>query len=235
MQYNIEAEENKNKTLIINVVRAAYRRPLQFSEVSQVLGTATGTPKADFTLPFTRVPSTATRIFTAAPGVSVAGGPNFTVLVQNTKEFYQGILSPVQPQTAAYYLHSWFPKTVLLTLLVSHVVYTGDNYDKFSALLLALIEAGLDAEQITDTTVIGPPLFDEHLRDVKTLQNLQSQDIKIVRHDRPKQDADLEKLPEEQREIFKDHDHTISSRRGRARIGSVSIARISSPGSQSSL
>jgi hypothetical protein len=221
VQYNLEADDNRNKTLLINVVRAAYRRPLQFSEVSQVLGTATGTLKADFTLPFTGVPSTATRIFSAAPGVSISGGPNFTVTVQNTKEFYQGILSPIQPQTAAYYLHAGFPKTVLLTLLVSRIEYGPKNgpkpvlnsvfnraeYDQFEDLLLALIKAGLDAEQITDPAVIGPPLFDEQLRDIKTLQNLQSQDIKIVRYDRPKAKADLEKRPDEQRQIFKDHDH----------------------------
>ena len=196
VHYNVEAEESKNKTLLLNVIRAAYRKPLQFTDVSSILGQTSGTIKADLALPFAANLVTAARIFSLTPGVSITGGPNFTVNVLNTKEFYQGILSPIPPQTVAYYLQSGIPRPVILMLLVSKIEYgpladltavysdvaSKDGFEHFRELLQVLIDAGLDIEQVGDVAVLGPPLRDVDLRDAKVLQSLDAQGVKVVRH-----------------------------------------------------
>src|SRR5918992_6225759 len=104
VDYNLQAEHSKNENLLLNVVRAAYRKPLQFTELMTVTGQASASVTGVFTLPFAANHAAATRIFSFSPGASVSGGPNFTVAVLNTKEFYQGILTPIPMQIVALFL-----------------------------------------------------------------------------------------------------------------------------------
>ena len=197
VDYNLQAENSKNENLLLNVVRAAYRKPLQFTELMTVTGQASASVTGVFTLPFAANRAAAPRVFSFSPGAAVSGGPNFTVAVLNTKEFYQGILTPIPMQIVALFFYEGFPKSVLLTLAALRFGYgPGDGpmtevyndvsstakYMDFKRFTESLIDAGLEAEKVTDTVVLGPPLLDADLRDVKHLQNLHSQGVEISRH-----------------------------------------------------
>jgi hypothetical protein len=95
VDYNLQAENSKNKNFLLNVVRSAYRKPLQFTDLTTLTGQATASVTGVFTLPFAANHAAATRVSSFSPGATVSGGPNFTVAVLNTKEFYQGILTPL--------------------------------------------------------------------------------------------------------------------------------------------
>jgi hypothetical protein len=197
VDYNLQAEHSKNENLLLNVVRAAYRKPLQFTELMTVTGQASASVTGVFTLPFAANHAAATRIFSFSPGAAVSGGPNFTVAVLNTKEFYQGILTPIPMQIVALFFYEGFPKSVLLTLAALRFEYgpkdgpmtevyndvsSTEKYMDFKIFIESLIDAGLDTEKITDTVVLGPPLIDADVRDIKNLQNLHSQGVEISRH-----------------------------------------------------
>jgi hypothetical protein len=57
-----------------------------------------------------------------------------------------------------------------------------ERYKDFKIFIESLIDAGLDAGKITDTVVLGPPLIDTDVRNIKNLQNLHSQGVEISRH-----------------------------------------------------
>jgi hypothetical protein len=50
--YNLAAERAQNQTLLLNVVRSALRRPMQFTTVQSVTGTASESGTVQLTLPF---------------------------------------------------------------------------------------------------------------------------------------------------------------------------------------
>lgn len=108
VDYNLQAENSKNRNLLLNVIRAAYRRPLQFTELMTVTGLATASVTGVFTLPFVANHAAASRVFSFSPGAAVSGGPNFTVAILNTKEFYQGILTPLPMQIVALFFMKAF-------------------------------------------------------------------------------------------------------------------------------
>ena len=56
------------------------------------------------------------------PGFSSVS-PTYTVSVLNTKEFYQGILTPIPMKSLSYYINIGFPKYPLLTLVVSQIEF----------------------------------------------------------------------------------------------------------------
>ena len=43
------------------------------------------------------------------------------------------------------------------------------KYMDFKIFVESLVDAGLDTEEITDTVVLGPPLIDADVRDLKNL------------------------------------------------------------------
>jgi hypothetical protein len=197
VDYNLQAENSKNENLLLNVVRAAYRKPLQFTELMTVTGQASASVTGVLTLPFAANHAAASRVFSFSPGATLSGGPNFTVAVLNTKEFYQGILTPIPMQLVALFFYEGFPKSVLLTLAALRFEYgpkcgsmtevyndvsSTEKYKDFKKFTESLIDAGLGTEKITDTIVLGPPLIDADVRDIKNLQKLHSQGVEISRH-----------------------------------------------------
>jgi hypothetical protein len=119
VDYNLQAEQIRDQTILLNIIRAAYRKPMQFSDFSTVTGLTTASVTAAFSLPFAAIPGSFARAFTAAPSATVTGGPNFTVSILNTKEFYSGIMQPLSLQFVTLYLHEGFPRQLLLTLLIA--------------------------------------------------------------------------------------------------------------------
>jgi len=141
VEYNLQAEKTQQQNLLLNIIRASLRRPMQFTGLQSITGTASvsGTVGGGYTNthqtptvqdlgalapPSTQIGNTAIgRILTATGTASgtMSGGPTFVVPVLDTQEFYQGILTPVSHQIIDYYVQQGFPPEVLFDLFVSKV------------------------------------------------------------------------------------------------------------------
>ena len=92
---------------------------MQFSVLTTVTGTATVTGGLLAVLPLGG-PASGYQI---NPSSDFSGGPTFTVANQVDKEFYQGILTPVDNKTIDYLFQAGYPKQLLLTLFVSKISF----------------------------------------------------------------------------------------------------------------
>jgi hypothetical protein len=123
VQYNLEAEKSQDQTLILNILRASMRRPLEFSGVQTVSGTASLGGTLGLSFPFHAL-NAGTGAASATTGTTYSGGPTFAVNVLDTQEFYQGILKPIPMQIIDYYFARGLPKTLIFNLLFSSITIT---------------------------------------------------------------------------------------------------------------
>jgi hypothetical protein len=193
VEYNLQAETIKNQNLLLNVVRAAYRKPLQFTDLSTITGQLTLSGTAGFNIPFAGPSNNLGRLSFFSPSVTASDSPSFTVAVLNTKEFYRGILTPLPMQTIAYYTKLGIPLSVLLTLAISDIAYGAPDqltrvhndpygYDRFQHLLQSLLDLGLSVEYVSETSVIGAPFDDQGLPKAADAAALDAKGVKIVHH-----------------------------------------------------
>jgi hypothetical protein len=198
LEYNAQAELIKDQNLLVNIVRAAYRRPLQFTDLSSITGNVSVSGTAAFALPFWGSRGGGQRLFEATPSITATNSPIYTVSVLNTKEFYNGILTPISIQSLSYYLHIGFPKLLLLTLLISEIEYgkpgavtqinnaphqrerSKQEANVFLDLLKRLIAMGLSVEDISETTRLGAPFGAKNYPDAKQVADLDAQNIRVV-------------------------------------------------------
>ena len=127
VDFNLQAELVQEQTMLLNVVRASMRRPMQFTGLQSITGTASVSGNGSLSFPFG--PPRHRPAKTLSPDVlglggSVSGGPSFIVPVLDTQEFYEGILNPISLQVFDYYLEQGFPAEVLFDLFISRVVVT---------------------------------------------------------------------------------------------------------------
>jgi hypothetical protein len=193
--YNQQAETIKEQEFLLNVMRAAYREPLQFSDFTQVTGQASVSGTAAFTLPISTFPSTLSKTFVASPSATLSGNQSFTIDNLNTQEFYEGILSPIPMSTIDYYMQADYPKAVVLTLVVQRIElrpeyglgapvafensYAGANYRRFEAVLQSAIDLGLTTETVDVMQPVGPPMTAAQLPDLKYLTALSTTGAKL--------------------------------------------------------
>ena len=133
--YNLQAEQAQEQALLLNVVRASLRRPMQFTGLQSITGTAsatgslTGGGTSSVQTPWAALfhPSTvasSSSVIASVLGSSVSGtasmsgGPTFSVPVLDTQEFYQGFLTPVSGQLLDLYLQYGYPRDVLFNVMV---------------------------------------------------------------------------------------------------------------------
>ena len=155
VEYNLQAEKTQQQNLLLNIVRASLRRPMQFTGLQSITGSASasGSVTGGYTnqhqtpwvslFPGTN-PTTANQTQSAIARVvtgtgsgtaSMSGGPTFVVPVLDTQEFYQGILAPVSHQIIDYYVQQGFPPELLFDLFVSNVeliATDGGSCDRFT-------------------------------------------------------------------------------------------------------
>jgi hypothetical protein len=127
VDFNTQAEQVQEQTMLLNVVRASLRRPMQFTGLQSITGSASLSGNGSLSLPFGppgHRPQKSLSPDVAGIGGSISGGPSFIVPVLDTQEFYEGILNPISLQVFDYYLEQGFPPEVLFDLFVSKVVVT---------------------------------------------------------------------------------------------------------------
>jgi hypothetical protein len=129
--YNLEAEKAQEQAMLLNIVRASLGRPMQFTTVSTITGTASASGSAQYqfptNVPFGPVVSSVGIAFppvvpNAAFGGAVSGGPTFTVPVLDTQEFYRGILTAIPGKIWDLYIQAGYPRDLLFNLFVEKVV-----------------------------------------------------------------------------------------------------------------
>jgi hypothetical protein len=134
--YNLEAEQAQEQSLLLNVVRATLRRPMQFSTVSSITGAASATGGVGYTAPVNVPfrPITNGSSIAAFPPLNtwsmsagMSGGPTFTVPVLDTQEFYEGIMKPIPGAMYDLYNQGEYPRDLLFNLFVQKVVMTLDK------------------------------------------------------------------------------------------------------------
>jgi hypothetical protein len=127
VDFNMQAEQVQEQTMLLNVVRASLRRPMQFTGLQSITGSASVSGTSTLTAPFGEAmhrPKGAVSPDVFGLSGTVSGGPSFIVPVLDTQEFYEGILNPISLQVFDYYLEQGFPPEVLFDLFVSKVVLT---------------------------------------------------------------------------------------------------------------
>ncbi len=179
VDFNLQAEQVQEQTMLLNIVRASMRRPMQFTGLQSITGSASmsvgSTLSAPFGAPEHRPRNAVSPDVFGASG-TVSGGPTFIVPVLDTQEFYEGILNPISLQIFDYYLQQGIPPEVLFDLFVSKIVITqrtdsgcsettfsnsvADDveFDQFQAIVDLLFAAGLSTEHVETTSRIGAPI-----------------------------------------------------------------------------
>ncbi|MDP9066531.1 MAG: hypothetical protein M3O06_11785, partial [Pseudomonadota bacterium] len=120
--FNIQVADAQNKTLILNIVRAANRFPMHFTELSTLSGSGTVTTGGALFLPFASL-NGAGSAFSAAPNASVSETPTFNVAVLETQEFYKGMLTPITLDQASMYLSEGVQPELIFKLVVGAILY----------------------------------------------------------------------------------------------------------------
>ncbi|HEX3971804.1 MAG TPA: hypothetical protein VHX19_10790 [Stellaceae bacterium] len=127
VDFNMQAEQVQEQTMLLNVVRASMRRPMQFTGLQSITGSASISGNGSLSFPFgppSHRPPKSLSPDVLGLGGTLSGGPSFIVPVLDTQEFYEGILNPISLQVFDYYLETGFPPEVLFDLFVSKVVVT---------------------------------------------------------------------------------------------------------------
>ncbi len=190
VEYNLQAEQATQQALLLNVVRASLRRPMQFTSVQAITGTASasgsinaGTTYQNQIPVVSQVANTVIGRILSGTGnatASLSGGPTFTVPVLDTQEFYQGILTPLSTQEIDYYTQQGFPRELLYDLFIQQVELVATDsptcerftfinsvqnelqFKQFQAFADYLLASGLTTERISDSTPYGPVITASH-------------------------------------------------------------------------
>ncbi len=129
-EYNKAYEDERNRALFLNIIRAKERRPMSHSQLQQVTAQATFGASFGATIPQGPGANSASRTFTAGLA-SNTGASSYSVAPLFSKKFMQGFLRPVTFSNLDYYWQQGWPKDFLLHLMVRKIelnfVRTADN------------------------------------------------------------------------------------------------------------
>ena len=136
--YNLQAEQAQEQALLLNVVRASLRRPMQFTGLQTITGTASAsgsisggganTHQTPYISLFGLTPPSSSTLVSSivaanvGGAASLSGGPTFSVPVLDTQEFYQGFLAPVSGQLLDLYIQYGYPRDVLFNVMIEKII-----------------------------------------------------------------------------------------------------------------
>jgi hypothetical protein len=119
-EYNIQAEQAQEKMLVLNVLRAQKRRPMEFQTFHLMQAQATAAAEAFLNLPFGPLNKQGPR------GLQLVAGPNsnqnqIQIDALDTQEFYNGLMRPIELSFVDLYVKDRYPIEQLLMLLVHEI------------------------------------------------------------------------------------------------------------------
>src|SRR5687768_13340817 len=116
IDYNRDFAKSRNEMLLLNVLRAAAREPLQFSTMGGVTGSVGNT--ASLKLPFTNLIGGGSDVLSPELTLGDAINPSITINPLGSKEFAAGILRPMGTDTIQLFMHNGWDPEFLLPLIV---------------------------------------------------------------------------------------------------------------------
>lgn len=123
---NKSIEEARNESVLLNIVRASYSHPLNFVTVSKIGGGGALDFRSQLptlTLGPNRTDSQRQVIFqNNTVDASVSG--NFDVAVLDSRDFFKGLLTPVDVPEINLFIHQGFPRELLFYTLVESIRVT---------------------------------------------------------------------------------------------------------------
>lgn len=125
LRYNRAFAQSRNEMLLLNVLRAAAREPLQFSAMGTVSGDMTG--GAQIEIPFTNIIAGGADSISPTLTINGEANPSITIVPLANKEFVSGILTPLGLDDIQLFLHSGWDAEFLLPLIVGGVICPGDG------------------------------------------------------------------------------------------------------------
>ena len=207
VSFNLAVERAQNEMLLLNAVRAAKRRPMYITGVSNVTGSVRAEFSAGLDIPLSNP------VDKVSPRATYSESPTFTVPVLDTQEFIQGFLKPVPNGILAYYWEQGWPRSLLLHLFVQRVrvrteetvqvegkekskvtIYTFDNYPdatdeslckfvKFSRFVDRYLDPALSNPRFevrTSTRNIGPLLWREQVGSLEQVLTANRDRLEVV-------------------------------------------------------
>jgi len=121
-EFNIQVADAQNKTLLLNVVRAAHRFPMHFTELSTLSGTGTLTVGGTLTVP-AGILNGGMSTGAIAPTGSITETPTFNVAVLETQEFYQGMLKSISVDQISNYINEGLQPELVYSLAFGEILY----------------------------------------------------------------------------------------------------------------
>jgi len=121
-EYNLQTATAQDRTLLLNIVRAAHRYPMHFTELTTLTGSGTLTLGGTITAPI-GILNGGMGTGSIAPTGSITETPTFNVAVLETQEFYQGMMKPMTAQQVATYLEEGFQPEIIFTLFLESIEY----------------------------------------------------------------------------------------------------------------
>lgn len=183
--YNREVEKIQNQIMLMNVLRAGHELPVVFTSIQVVRGSGNTGMAASVggsgTAQTTKVSGTTsdTTIWAIAPSASltVSSGFQFDVVVLDSAEFYQGLLTPIGIDALHALSKRGIPAELILYLMVDRITltvngvaetYVNDpadpDYARFRQALSHLLKLGLTTEMQSGSVPVGPLLTDADLK-----------------------------------------------------------------------
>lgn len=150
VNYNLAVEKAHNQIMLLNVIRASKHYPQHFSTLKSINGTATAGLTPSLTLPFGEHHSATQALglgFSASRGAAVA-----QVEVLESKEFMQGMLTPVPLGQIEYFVSQGWDQPLLYMLFLEQVEVRGEPAVEG---IRKLVEREIDA--------IDPKLLDDRI------------------------------------------------------------------------
>ncbi len=188
IEYNQQTGNASNSLILLNILRAAYREPMQFTDVTTVTGTALAQGGLGANIPvwIGGAGLTSPNLLNLNPSATVSGGPNFSIANLNSQEFYQGMQSSIDSQVIDTYVSSGVSLNLLLPLLISEIDLDEDNkvrilrntgsteesYEDFRRVIAELVYKGFYIETKPSSEDAGPSLTREEASDPRLLAAL---------------------------------------------------------------
>lgn len=189
--YNTSVEQARNQLMLLNIVRASEDMPLLFTGIQVVRGNGQNTAGTGLggtrsvtsnTVPGALASTSVTNALAPSVSLQVSSGFNFDVMVIDSAEFLQGLLTPVSVLTFNHYARQGIPTELLMHLLVEKITITtttptgmqtvtyrneplGQDYKSFRIALAALVQNRITTEVGSSASeAIGPLLTDDDLK-----------------------------------------------------------------------
>jgi hypothetical protein len=111
-----------NQIILLNILRARDGAPLHFSELSQIRGQLTVQFAGSTTFPYGPI-GHATQLVRrlGTVGLTVSSAPSFDISSLDTKDFTDGVMTPISPQDVEFFLDEGTDYRMVLMLLVSGI------------------------------------------------------------------------------------------------------------------